>query len=312
MSHKKPFFSVVIPTYNRPDLLAKALRSVKGQTFTNFECIVIDDGSKDSDLVMQEVESLNDDRFSYVYQSNGGACKARNRGIDLAEGSFVALLDSDDVFLDCKLEAFYELLKGHLDNDNLFCYSQLIVDRGENKRWIKPKRGMNSNESMDEYLLCTHGWAQTSTQVLSANLAKKLRFDESLPSSQDSDFAIRCWRSGAVVKFIEQPFVVMNDIYDPSRVSKQTDYASLLKWLDNNRRNKMLSEKAYWGYRGWEVARIASYSNRLKGVLFYVRSLVHFPYSFKMSILVFAQIVIPQNIYQKLATTVVKYFGKNA
>lgn len=303
-----PFFSVVIPCYNRSDHLRKTLSSVLIQEFGDYECIVIDDGSKEPSKIKHEVDRLNDKRFNYYYQPNGGACKARNHGIQKARGHFIALLDSDDIFLEHKLKDFYDLLKGETGNRNLFCFSQLIVERGEIKKWIKPSRGLGFNERMDEYLLCTHGWAQTSTIVLSSSLAKAVKFDESLPSSQDTDFAIRCWDYGASVKFLAKPYIIMNDIYDSSRVSKQKNYTPLLNWIDSNRR-KLLSEKAYWAYRGWEIARIASYSNRFKGLYFYLQSIIHLPYSAKMSILILAQIVIPQDWYQKIATFVVKILG---
>jgi glycosyltransferase involved in cell wall biosynthesis len=304
---KPPFFSIVIPTFNREKELGKALESVMQQTFHDFECLVIDDGSKNPEAIKQEVSCLNDERFSYHHQKNGGACKARNHGIDKAIGRFIVLLDSDDQFINRKLEIVFSYLSKI--EEEIFCYSQLFVDRGVDKKWIKPSVGLKNNERMDEYLMCTHGWAQTSTQIISAKLAKKVRFNESLPSSQDTDFAIRCWNEEIKVIFINQPLTIMNDIYDSSRVSKQSNYKLLLTWIESSR-GKTINDKAYWGYRGWEIARIASYGNRFKGMGYYLNSLFRFPYSLKMAILIFAQILIPQNTYQRIASTAVSLFGK--
>jgi len=308
MSESTPFFSVVIPAYNRPHSLRLALRSVVSQTFKDFECLVIDDGSKDAESIKREVDALNDPRFTYHRQSNGGACKARNYGIRLARGGYIALLDSDDQFLQNKLAQYHDSIQTSEHSGQLFIYSQLIVDRGQSKTWIKPARGLRDCERMDEYLMCTHGWAQTSTQVLSSKLAKSVLFNEALPSSQDTDFAIRCWDAKATVVFIDRPLTIMNDVYDPERVSKQSNYLKLKQWVDSNKGN-LLSNKAYWGYVGWEIARIASYTNRKEGYKYYFKALLFFPYSLKMAILIFAQVCIPQAIYQKFATTVVRFFG---
>lgn len=90
-----PFFSIVIPTYNRAELLAKTLDSALAQTFVDFEVLIIDDGS--TDATMEVVSSINDPRIKYVYQENGERGKARNTGVKIAEGNYIFFLDSDDL-----------------------------------------------------------------------------------------------------------------------------------------------------------------------------------------------------------------------
>src|ERR1043166_3788702 len=93
----QPFFSVVVPVYNRAHLLGTALDSVLSQSCQDFEIIVVDDGSSDNPSSV--VAKLGDPRIRFIRQSNGGGGKARNTGIDAARGQFVATLDSDDSFL---------------------------------------------------------------------------------------------------------------------------------------------------------------------------------------------------------------------
>jgi GT2 family glycosyltransferase len=96
-------FSVVIPTYNRVHLLARTLDSVWRQNFTDFEVVVVDDGSNDG--TQDYLRSLGD-RIRIVQQANGGPGAARNAGVRAASGKYVALLDSDDLWFPWTLNMF--------------------------------------------------------------------------------------------------------------------------------------------------------------------------------------------------------------
>ena len=98
-----PQVSVVIPTYNRAEKVRKSIESVLEQSFTDFEVVVVDDGS--SDDTEQILRSAFGDRIRYFFQSNQGASVARNRGIAESRGTWVAFLDSDDVWEKDKLES---------------------------------------------------------------------------------------------------------------------------------------------------------------------------------------------------------------
>ncbi|SHL54229.1 glycosyltransferase family 2 protein [Hymenobacter psychrotolerans] len=91
-----PFFSIVIPTYNRAGFIADTLRSVLAQTFTELEIIVVDDGSKDETATV--VERFTDPRVQYMPKANGERGAARNYGLARARGEYVLFLDSDDLF----------------------------------------------------------------------------------------------------------------------------------------------------------------------------------------------------------------------
>ena len=102
-----PHFSVVIPAYNRARFLPECLDSVLAQTFTDWECIVVDDGSTDGtrELVAEYVR--RDSRFRYHWQENAGASAARNAGIERARGEWIAFLDSDDWYYPDALAHFH-------------------------------------------------------------------------------------------------------------------------------------------------------------------------------------------------------------
>jgi glycosyltransferase involved in cell wall biosynthesis len=91
-----PFFSIVLPTYNRAQILPKTIASVLKQTYVNWELLVVDDGSTDN--TKKIVEDINDNRVSYLSQDNQERSVARNNGIKNATGQYVCFLDSDDLF----------------------------------------------------------------------------------------------------------------------------------------------------------------------------------------------------------------------
>ncbi len=90
----KPAFSVIIPTFNRADTLGQAIHSVLNQGYTDFELLVVDDGSTDHTPAL--VEAISDPRLRYLRQPNRGRTNARNRGAALARGRYITFLDSDD------------------------------------------------------------------------------------------------------------------------------------------------------------------------------------------------------------------------
>lgn len=107
---KHPFFSVVIPTYNRQEMVVDAVQSVLAQSFTDYEIIVVDDGSKDD---TERVLSAYLDRIKYVRQTNAGVATARNRGVVESCGEYVCYLDSDDTWPPNKLEVYKEAIDAH-------------------------------------------------------------------------------------------------------------------------------------------------------------------------------------------------------
>ncbi len=118
-----PTVSVIIPTYNRCNLLIEAVDSVLSQTYDNYELIVVDDGSTD------ETPSLMPDynpRIRYIWQDNQGESAARNRGMALARGEYIAFLDSDDLWLPEKLSFQVPILQENGEIGLVFCLAQRI------------------------------------------------------------------------------------------------------------------------------------------------------------------------------------------
>lgn len=131
---KTPFFSIITPTYNRAHMLSKTIDSVLEQTFTDWELILVDDGSTDHTKELVERFIQKDSRINYIYQENSERSAARNNGIKKAKGQYICFLDSDDVYLDNNLEAWHNFLE--LKNTPVsfgFCEMNILSDNGRNR-----------------------------------------------------------------------------------------------------------------------------------------------------------------------------------
>jgi len=106
-----PFFSIITPTYNRAHLVGRAIDSVLAQTFVDFELIIVDDGSTDDTKDL--LAGVEDARVRYIYQENGERGKARNTGVQQANGRYVFFLDSDDLIYSHHLQHAFDYLNDH-------------------------------------------------------------------------------------------------------------------------------------------------------------------------------------------------------
>jgi len=117
----KPMISIIMPTYNRTKYLKQAIESVMRQTFTNWELLVVDDGSEGqiADEIIDIVNSFNDNRIRIFHKHNGGLSSALNFGLDRSEGDYIALLDDDDKWLCYHLNMLYKAIHGlNKENEN--------------------------------------------------------------------------------------------------------------------------------------------------------------------------------------------------
>ena len=113
--------SVIIPTYNRAEYLVKAVDSVLSQTYQDVEIIIIDDGSTDNTKEVLKKYTGKPQAIKYTYQNNAGAAAARNAGLKMAAGEYIAFLDSDDLWLPEKLEKQIKMMEDNPYFDMIFC-----------------------------------------------------------------------------------------------------------------------------------------------------------------------------------------------
>jgi glycosyltransferase involved in cell wall biosynthesis len=183
-----PFFTVVIPTYNRSNLLNRAVSSVLDQTFEDFEIIIVDDHSTDETSSI--VKSFSDPRIHYMINNRTkGACGARNTGIFSAKGKWVAFLDDDDIWLPEKLKSQYELSQRASKTVGLICTDYGIYKDRTDKPVIYKNRP--SGWVIDKLLYGGIIGCLSSVSIRTEILVSIEGFDESFPSRQDQDLYMR-------------------------------------------------------------------------------------------------------------------------
>jgi len=186
--------SVIIPTYNRQDLVVDSINSVLNQTYSDFELLIVDDGSTDE--TRSVVESINDSRIRYIYKEHAGACAARNRGIDEAKGEYIAFEDSDDLWHPDKLKKqVEEIIK--TDADILFCKLVLKYEDGSVHYWPE---GFESGFITKETSLFGIG---TQTLLGKAKVFKENKFDEDMPRFQELELLLRLVQKNSIYCFNE-------------------------------------------------------------------------------------------------------------
>ena len=301
-------FSVVIPAYNRSQTISIALQSCQVQQFTDFEVIVVDDGSEDHEALKHVLARFQDLAVTYIRQPNSGASAARNRGIDVAKGEYIAFLDSDDQFVPDKLQVCAERLLRLPAKEQVVLFSQVWVDRGVGKLWVKPFRGPRDGEGLDEWLFCNRGFVQTSSLVVPRTLAAAVKWDERVTHSDDADFALRLASAGASVLMIEQPLVLWNDTRRKDRLSADLDLDRLLEL--SQRLRKLVSTRAYRAFRGWRVAKAAKSVKPFLAVQLYLVALLTWSFHPKIAVVAAAQVLLPRATYRLLADRVVWIAGR--
>lgn len=131
MEKNAPVVSVIMPAYNAERFVEEAIRSVMAQTVTDWELLVLDDGSKDATAQIAQSLAAEDSRIRILpNEANMGVAKTRNRGFDLCRGQYVALLDSDDVWLPEKLEKQLALAE-QTGADIIYCSYGIMDELGK-------------------------------------------------------------------------------------------------------------------------------------------------------------------------------------
>ncbi len=289
-----PFFSVIIPVYNRAESLRTAIESVRAQSCQDFEILVVDDGS--SDDPRNVVDSFHDPRIRFISQPNGGGGKARNTAIDQARGRFIAPLDSDDVYLPHHLAGMRSLLE---HSSNLIAYARVRVDRGEGRVFLKPPRALAPGEDMAAYLLCDRGFVPTITLVAPRDAATRIRYDEHLRPAEDADFALRLFLAGYRFHMLEEPGAVWRDISDPGRASAGAGAEQLRLWLEKMR--PLISSRAYHGGRGWAYAKLIAPRRPVAALALYLNAMLRGCYHPSLAAVIFLQIFLGRSTYRRLA-----------
>lgn len=193
--------SVILPTYNRARRVCRAIDSIFDQSYGNYDVIVVDDGSTDDTDVRLLPYA---DRITLIRQTRRGVSAARNAGIQAAAGDFIALLDSDDVWLPHKLDHQIRFFKTHpaamiCQTEEIWIRNGVRVNPGKRHR---KHSGMIFEKTLPLCLV-----SPSSVMIRKSVFEEVGLFDESLPACEDYDMWLRiCWKYP--VHLIETPLIV--------------------------------------------------------------------------------------------------------
>lgn len=198
----QPFFSIIVPTYNRASLIEKTILSVIGQNFANWELIIIDDGS--SDNTNEVVSKFTDNRIIYNWQKNTERSIARNNGINMANGKYICFLDSDDQWRDNHLQVLYDAIQKSNNAIALFFtgMSWNFADRKQDVVFDSPE-----GENQVEYVITNQ--IAPSTCCIQATILQTFKFNPSLIINEDVELFARI---AAYYPIIRVPIVTVDFI----------------------------------------------------------------------------------------------------
>ena len=185
--------SVVIPLYNKEKAITATLQSVYKQTYTDFEVVVVDDGSTDisANVVKEFIAHIDDrcidNRWTFVEKPNGGVSSARNAGIKAAKGEYVALLDGDDLWEPTFLEEQVKLIRD-FPKAAMWGVNTAFIRRGKYYKW---NQGMGEGYRgyVENYFGTKHNdlFCSSSVVIRKEIFEKVGYFDERISSSEDLD-----------------------------------------------------------------------------------------------------------------------------
>ena len=230
--------STIIPTYNRAETVARSINSVLGQTYPVREIIVVDDGSTDG--TRDVVDRIDSKKIRRICQANRGSAAARNTGLKLAEGDWVAFLDSDDLWRADKLARQVEIIRSHPEIDFVHTNRRLCWEKGQ-KDDGRPDVGLS--EGSDKAFLFRHWALKTSTVLFRRKLLEGAgdHFREDLSICHDYELFWRLVLLSQRVGYVTEPLV---DIYMSGDGLSRTDdmvkrrheniaaMVSVLSWID--------------------------------------------------------------------------------
>ena len=198
--------SIIIPTYNRSNLIGATLDSVLYQTYENWECLVVDDGSTDNTIEVLNLYVKNESRIRFCQRNREpkGAPTCRNIGLELAKGDYIVYLDSDDLLAPFCLEQRVSLFNQNQSCDFLVFKSLLFVDEPFSNGFYWNID--NEENDLARFIKLDALW-QTSGPIYKKEFLLKMNgFKEDLLFWQDYDLHLRCLlKKGMYLKFFDSP-----------------------------------------------------------------------------------------------------------
>lgn len=204
-----PMVSVIVPTYNYGRYIIDAVKSLQDQTYNNWECIIVDDGSTDTTKDIVRTLSYSDNRLKYIYQENQYQAVGKNTGLKTSQGDYIQFLDADDMLEPNKLENQVAFMEQHNSVDITYTDTRYFPTEDssarwyfmhpDNAEWIPKIKG--SGTEIIKQIVNDNFLTINSPLIRRAVLADVGNFDEKLKLVEDWDFWIRCCLKGKHIEY---------------------------------------------------------------------------------------------------------------
>ena len=233
----EPLVSVIIPTYNRGRLILDSINSVLNQTYKNIELIVVDDCSTDD--TEKTVKSIDDSRIKYIkLEKNSGACVARNKGIEISRGEFIAFNDSDDLWLPEKINSQLDFL---YENNAEISFCKMECRTPENN-FIHNFPNIEFDRKISYKDLLKYNSASTQTIFGKTDCFKEIIFDATMPRLQDWDEVLRLSQKFSV---FYQNKILVHTFFQKDSISTHPEKAVLaMQKIFEKHKDAILSDPA--------------------------------------------------------------------
>ena len=279
--------SIIIPAYNRGDLIGETIESIISQTYANWECIIIDDGSSDNTMDVLAKFVKKDHRIRFDKRPNSyksGANGARNYGYELATGEYICWFDSDDLMHESYLERQLSTFQEHPGIQMVACFAKVFEDKKENITGEKIPLE-TSTVNLVENLIKNRIAFPTPCCVWKKDfLEGKKLFDENLLNAQESDFNFRRCTEGLNYFFLKEYLVFVrrghSSIISPKnnykKIQSQYDYYNIIYNYLKEESNLVVSEIKPSGEKLYHlqqfcIHRKLSFFNAIRNCSFFLK-----------------------------------------
>jgi len=242
----KNLVSIIIPTFNSSLYIERTIRSILNQSYSNFEILIIDDCSKDFENLKNKIEGFLDDRIILNrLNSKAFASGARNYGVRIARGEYIAYLDSDDEWFEDKLQTDIQIIKKY-ENEDIVLYNAAIVEM-PHKEIILPRIEKKDKERIATYKVINNGSIFTPTLFLKKVTADKVRWDENLKGDhEDFLYCLQLEEIGAKFIFINECLTKVHWDIKIAERKKRQNWIYSLNFFNNYNRYFTKREKEYF------------------------------------------------------------------
>ncbi|MCO5287350.1 MAG: glycosyltransferase family 2 protein [Chitinophagaceae bacterium] len=199
-----PFFSVVVTTYNRGPLLGRALKSLQAQTETDWEAVIVDDGSTDDTKEIVQAFLVKDHRFRYFKTPPSGATPAKNKGMALSKGRYITFLDSDDEYRPDHLQRRRRFMEAH--PEVLFLHGGITIIGDE---YVPDRFDYGKKIHLSE---CAVG----GTFVIAREVFTSLGEFNNIPLGSDADYLDNVLANGFLTAKLDAPTYIYHREHDNS------------------------------------------------------------------------------------------------